>query len=271
MFEALLDSPSLEGWQQGKVRSLQTHFSKLPQLSSYAALQRLVRYMGYGDYLKEQHADTAKLDVLLALANQTPGVEEFLCRLRELREVVENQNPRPGCPFVLSTIHASKGLEYDRVIVVDVLDGLFPAVSEPWKENELSQEERNTLEEERRLFYVAVTRARYQLELLSYENKFGESSGTRSTFLSQLLGEEKKELPRAKKTVLPVRPTGPLTGQIAAWEKDYVPGTKIKHKAFGLGVLESRAGSIAVIDFGEKGIKKIDLPTCLRQGIIQLG
>ena len=271
VFEALLDSPSLEGWQQGKVRAMQTHFSKLPQLTSFAALQRLVRYMGYGDYLREQHADTAKLDVLLALANQTPGVEDLLRRLRELKEVVEHPAARPGCPFVLSTIHASKGLEYDRVIVMDVLDGLFPAVSEPWKENELSQEERNTLEEERRLFYVAVTRAQRQLELLSYENKFGESSGTRSTFISQLLGEEPKKVTAPEKSgkALSTRPVGPSARQVAAWEREYLPGAKIRHKAFGLGVLESRAGSIALIDFGEKGIKKLDLPTCLRQGVIQ--
>lgn len=271
VFEALLSSPSLEGWQQGKVRAMQTHFAKLPQLSSFAALQRLVRYLGYGDYLKEQHADTAKLDVLLALANQTPNVEDFLARLRHLKGVVEGQVPRPGCPFVLSTIHASKGLEYDRVIVMDVMDGLFPAVEQPWKEQELSQEDRTALEEERRLFYVAVTRARSRLELLSYENKFGEPSGTRSTFIAQLLGEEvsgriKEE--QSKKVLLP-RPAGPSSGQIAAWERDCQPGMRFRHKSFGVGTLESRAGSIAVIDFGEKGIKKLDLPTCLRQGVLQ--
>lgn len=268
VFDALLDSPSLEPWQQGKVRAMQTHFAKLPQLSSFAALQRLVKYLGYGDYLNEQHTDTAKLDVLLALANQTPDVEDFLARLKQLRRVVEGQQPRPECPFVLSTIHASKGLEYDRVIVMDVLDGLFPAVSEPWKEQELSREERVTLEEERRLFYVAVTRARSQLELLSYENKFGQPSGTRSTFLAQLLGEERKAPERRSRPIAP-KPAGPTAGQVAAWERDCLPGMRVRHRSFGEGVLESRAGSIAVIDFGDRGNKKLDLPTCLRQGILQ--
>ena len=272
VFEVLLESPSLEGWQLGKVRAMQTHFGKLPQLSSFAALQRLVRYMGYGEYLKEQHADTAKLDVLLALANQTERVEEFLERLRELKEIVENSAVQPGCPFVLSTIHASKGLEYDRVIVMDVLDGLFPAVDTPWNEEGLSPEERDTLEEERRLFYVAATRTRKQLELLSYESKFGDASGVRSTFVSQLLGEPVKNVnvQERKGKPLPVRTKEPALGQIAAWEKDYLPGTKLSHKAFGQGVLESKAGSIAVINFGKKGIKKLDLTTCLRQGMIKL-
>ena len=43
----------------------------------------------------------------------------------------------------------------------------------------------------------------------------------------------------------------------------------VEHKQFGRGVLESRSGSIAVIDFGEKGIKKLDLPTCLRTGLMK--
>ena len=55
---------------------------KLPYLTSFAAIQRLVRYMGYGDYLQEQHGDTAKLDILLSLANQTPKIGRASCRER---------------------------------------------------------------------------------------------------------------------------------------------------------------------------------------------
>jgi DNA helicase-2/ATP-dependent DNA helicase PcrA len=190
--------------------------------------------------------------------------------MRELKEVVENPVPHPGCCFVLSTVHASKGLEYDRVIVMDVLDGLFPSVDVPVKENELAEEEQATLEEERRLFYVAVTRARYQLELLTYAGKFGESDGTKSTFVSQLLGETQRGMVLEKrKKVLAPYAAKPALDQIVTWEKEYQPGTTIAHKQFGRGVLESRSGSIAVIDFGENGIKKLDLPTCLKTGVIQ--
>ena len=73
---------------------MQTHYSKLPYLTSFAAIQRLVRYMGYGDYLKEQHGDTAKLDILLSLANQTPTVGQFLLHLRELKERIFGSSPK---------------------------------------------------------------------------------------------------------------------------------------------------------------------------------
>ena len=259
VFEVLLESGELEPWQIGKVKSMQTHYSKLPYLTSFAAIQRLVRYMGYGDYLQEQHGDTAKLDILLSLANQTPTVGQFLLHLRELKDHIENLEPRPDCPFVLSTIHASKGLEYDHVILIDAVDGLLP-----------SADEDEELEEERRLFYVGATRAKKQLEFLYYENKFGEPSDASFSFISQFLGEEPKKKPEPEGKPAPAKPSGPSKEQIAAWMKDYIPGTEVTHKIFGRGLLTKREGTFATISFMEVGIKKVDLTTCLRQEKIWL-
>lgn len=273
VFETLLGSDSLEPWQIGRVKALQTHFSKLPQLTSFAALQRIIHFMGYGDYLKEQRADTGKLDILLALANQTKETGSFLLRLQALKELAEGGACVPDCPFLLSTIHASKGLEYDRVLLIDVIDGVFPSVTEPRGAEALSGEEQAALEEERRLFYVGVTRARQQLEVLTYEKKFGEESGTYSTFVAQLLGEEAKQepaaAPRPRRGTSPGKP-GPTAEQVAVREKDYIPGTEITHKVFGRGTLVSRVGSIATIDFYELHIKKVDLATCLQKDLIRL-
>ncbi len=254
VFEALLESGELEPWQIGKVKAMQTHYSKLPYLTNFAAIQRLVRYMGYGDYLQEQHGDAAKLDILLSLANQTPTVGQFLLHLRELKDHIETLGPRPDCPFVLSTIHASKGLEYDRVILIDVVDGLLP-----------SADEDEELEEERRLFYVGATRAKKQLEFLCYENKFGEPSNAAFTFVSQFLGEEPKKPQEPERKPLPAKPSGPSKEQLAAWMKDYIPGTEVTHKIFGRGLLTKREGNFATISFMEVGTKKVDLTTCLRQ------
>ena len=184
VFDRLLANEGLEPWQYGKVRALQTHYAKIPQLTSFAAIQRLVKFMGYGDYLREQKMDTSKLDVLLSLANQTPVTGEFLLRLRELKDTIEGLEPDPACPFVLSTIHASKGLEYDRVILIDAVDGTFP--SDPFPHDD---EGRAALEEERRLFYVGATRAKRELDLLCYESRFGEPMAAGRTFIDQLLGQ----------------------------------------------------------------------------------
>ena len=265
VLDALIDGGGIEPWQVGRLRALRTHLSKLPQLSGFAALQRIVKYMGYGEYLSGQGGDRSRVDVLLALARQEPGVEGLLRRLDALRETVEAGRDG-GCPFVLSTIHASKGLEYDRVFLIDAVDGLFPSV-DPRKGNDLSGEERNTLEEERRLFYVGTTRARERLTLITCRNRFGEPSPP-STFVEQFLGLPAGSGRRPGEKA--GAPREPAAAAVAAWEKDYLPGTAVVHRAFGPGVVESRAGSLAVIDFREAGVRKVDLTACLRKGLLRL-
>ena len=205
------------------------------------------------------------MDILLALARQEPGVEELLRRLDTLRETVEAGNSS-GCPFVLSTIHASKGLEYDRVFLIDAVDGIFPSVN-PRKGNDLSQEEQRTLEEERRLFYVGATRAKKRLTLLTCANRFGEPSPP-STFVEQFLGLPAWSSQKHKEKAAPRKE--PSAAAVAAWEKDYLPGTAVVHRSFGPGVVESRAGSLAVIDFGDAGVRKVELTACLRRRLIRL-
>lgn len=269
VFERLLDSEGLEPWQYGKIRALRTHYSKFPQLTSFAAIQRLVKYMGYGDYLREQKTDTSRLDILLSLASYTPTITAFLLHLHELRQTVE-QTPVPSCPFVLSTIHASKGLEYDRVILIDAVDGLFPADPLPQDEDGKA-----ALEEDRRLFYVGATRARHQLELLCYESKFGEPAAVGHTFIDQLLGEDPTKIdpapaPKQARTRRPAYEGGPSSAQVSAWIKDYIPGTTVVHTKFGRGEIVSLSGDIAVIQFDDHGSKKLALSFALQKGLIHL-
>ena len=270
VFERLLGSQGLEPWQYGKIRALQTHYSKFPQLTSFAAVQRLVKYMGYGDYLGDQKMDTSRLDILLSLASYTPTIKAFLPHLHELRKTIEGITPDPSCPFVLSTIHASKGLEYNRVILIDAVDGLFPA--DPFPQDE---EERAALEEDRRLFYVGATRARHQLELLCYESKFGEPAWAGHTFIDQLLGEEKTEIdstpaPKQARARRPAYDSGPSSAQVSAWKKDYIPNTTVVHTKFGRGEVISLSGDIAVIRFEDHGAKKLALSFALQKGLIHL-
>ena len=266
VLDALIDGGGFEPWQTGRLKALRTHLSKLPQLSSFVALQRIVKYMGYGDYLSSQGGDKSRVELLLALARQEPGVEGFLCRLEALRDTVEAGGGDPACPFVLSTIHASKGLEYDRVFLIDAVDGIFPSVN-PRKGNDLSDEERAALEEERRLFYVGATRARRQLVLLTCDNRFGEPSPPAS-FVGQFLGtpEWASQRPRTPGKA----PAEPDAAAVAAWEKDYLPGTAVVHRAFGPGMVVSRSGAVAVIAFDEVGTKKVELTACLRKRLLRL-
>jgi DNA helicase-2/ATP-dependent DNA helicase PcrA len=119
---------------------------------------------GYEDYLKAQYANFRSrledLEQLAGFARQFETTEEFLAQLALLTNI-EVAEDRPASKDTeqlrLSTIHQAKGLEFQVVFVIMLCDGLFPSARSL---NSLEGEE-----EERRLFYVAVTRAKNELYL----------------------------------------------------------------------------------------------------------
>jgi DNA helicase-2/ATP-dependent DNA helicase PcrA len=131
---------------------------------SAAKMIKLVIDAGYDDYLIENYDNHANrlddLEQLAIFARQLPNVEDFLTQLALLTNVeAEDDKPKPQdeASVKLSTIHQAKGLEFDIVFVIMLCDGLFPSAR--------SRDTSEGLEEERRLFYVAVTRARNELYL----------------------------------------------------------------------------------------------------------
>jgi DNA helicase-2/ATP-dependent DNA helicase PcrA len=128
------------------------------------AMLGLVLEAGYDDYLKSRYANyrTRLEDVeqLVTFARQFESTEDFLAQLALLTNVeVESGRPatRDTEQLRLSTVHQAKGLEFRVVFVIMLCDGLFPS------SRSLNSPEGE--EEERRLFYVAVTRAKDELVL----------------------------------------------------------------------------------------------------------
>ena len=132
--------------------------------NSAAEMIKLAIDAGYDDYLIENYDNHANrlddLEQLAVFARQLPNTEEFLTQLALLTNVeAEDDKPknRDEESVKLSTIHQAKGLEFDVVFVIMLCDGLFPSAR--------SLDTPEGEEEERRLFYVAVTRARNELYL----------------------------------------------------------------------------------------------------------
>ena len=134
-------------------------------------------YEYYLPILKEQYDDypkrTRDLDHLHTIAEGYSGVDEFLADLAlepPDGSAVDVEAPdRDDERLVLSTIHSAKGLEWQCVFVIWVVDGRFPSIYSFVADEEL--------EEERRLFYVAVTRAKRHLFLTYPINIFDKGSG----------------------------------------------------------------------------------------------
>ena len=90
------------------------------------AIYRIVQYMGYQDYLTRSEIKDNKLDTLRILAALEESPIRLVERLSELQQIIKEKPPDYSCPFILSTIHASKGLEYDTVYLLDVINGILP-------------------------------------------------------------------------------------------------------------------------------------------------
>lgn len=82
---------------------------------------------------------------------------QMISRLYELNEIMATHTDDPDSLFTLSTIHSSKGLEYDCVYLLDVIDNVLPSITSDKLDD---KEDVKQYEEERRLFYVAMTRAK---------------------------------------------------------------------------------------------------------------
>ncbi|MFH1611619.1 MAG: ATP-dependent helicase [Patescibacteria group bacterium] len=114
----------------------------------------------YKDYLEHEYPNASErlddLEQLVAFADQYMELQAFLDDVSLTQEYGNKQEDRGVPKIVLSTVHQAKGLEWNHVFVINLSEGAFP------HKNCSSEEE---IEEERRLFYVAITRARKNLHL----------------------------------------------------------------------------------------------------------
>lgn len=260
ILEYIASSSAASPWTRKQCRALQTHMNNLLDEPADRAVYRIVHFMGYGAYLEERGGDLNKAEILEALGAEEPTPGRLLERLEELREVVQAGAGTPDCPFVLSTIHSSKGLEYDRVILMDVADGMLPKAL---PQREASPQELDLYEEERRLFYVGMTRAKRELDIVTFRKP-----GLESVFSEEVFPPKTKEPQKAEKRTLPeVKRLS--KEQIFRLSETYEPGTRLRHKTFGPGTLVSRSGDIVIIAFDNGEVKKLALSTALRARQLQ--
>lgn len=174
----------------------------------------------------------------------------------------------------LMTIHSAKGLEYDNIFVVGMDDGIFPSSR--------SFDSEDDMEEERRLAYVAITRAKKRLYLTNASQRmiFGQTQRNVTSRFMREIGSEliekhdnaaamKKHLEENDKSVTEVR-SATLQQQLARSKKassapkeavTYTAGEKVSHSIFGEGVIVSVTpmsnDSMLEIAFDKVGTKKI--------------
>lgn len=152
------------------LQALRREMKALPGDTAEHALTRILMDMGYNEYLNQHNLKRKKLAILRMLARQEKRPGDLLQRLDDLQQLLREKDSSGEGGLVLSTIHSSKGLEYDTVFLLDVEDGIFPE-NVPLPGITMEPAEKAAYEEERRLFYVGITRARQSLQIFSEAGK----------------------------------------------------------------------------------------------------
>lgn len=177
---------SIQNRVRGKCLSTKTHLQNMLNETPSTAINRIVYRMGYGAYMKRNGIDALKLFILTNLSYREDTIQGFERRMGYLYGMLRNMQPNYSAKFILSTIHSAKGLEYDEVYLMDVCNGVFPAeksiITEP-----LSDTEEKAGEEERRLFYVGMTRAKDRLNIFTYASDY-------SIFVDELQGTSQEKI-----------------------------------------------------------------------------
>ena len=169
-----------------QVEKLVSDISMIRSMSPFAAVNYIRKGVGYDEYIRnyiyEHKADKEELynvlDELAHRASQYMSLSQWLDGIAEyIRQCDKDRQNNTADGVHMLTMHGSKGLEYKIVLVMDVCEGIIPY-------NKAVLDEQ--IEEERRLFYVAMTRAKEKLYLLYPKQRYNKDT-TRSRFIEELL------------------------------------------------------------------------------------
>lgn len=178
-------------WMMERLKRLEFDLSMLRRMAPFAAINYIRNGMGYQEYLSQyaqkRHMKLEELwevlDILQESGKEYKTVDEWKEHIRqygeELKEQAKKRKKDDQNAVALTTMHSSKGLEYKTVFILDVNEEVMPH-----RKAVLDAD----LEEERRLFYVAVTRAKENLYLYYTKERYNKSQKP-SRYLEEMAGE----------------------------------------------------------------------------------
>ncbi len=207
-------------------------------------------YLDDGSLKGESRVENVKELLSVAKAYQEIGLDGFLeevSLVSDLDNLDQNDNV-----VTLMTLHAAKGLEFPVIFMVGLEETILPHSRALYDQNEM--------EEERRLMYVGMTRAREELYLLYASSRMlygGVQHNVPSRFLSEVGGQA------APASIEQDSDNYDLAPQAISNEPRYVPelnqGDLVKHQVFGSGTVVDVDGDNVAIMFKTKGIKKLNI------------
>lgn len=232
-------------WMIERIEKLEYDLSMLASMSPYAAIQYIRKGIGYDEYLQEyatyRRMKVEELYEILEEVQESSKTfktyEEWFAHMEQYgRELLEQANKRKETvqAVTLSTMHASKGLEYRVVIIIDANEGISPHHKSVLDED---------MEEERRMFYVAMTRAKEKLHIFYSHNRYNKQLQP-SRFVGELLMD----------------PEGMKEGCV------------VKHRRYGkCKILENDGKKLEVVCLATGKNYVLDIEFCVANQMIEVG
>jgi DNA helicase II / ATP-dependent DNA helicase PcrA len=239
-----------------------------PVASVIDSLIRRIDYLGFlNDGTPQGEARQENVRELLSVAKeyQDLGMEGFLEEVSLVSDAGSNDND--GQAVTLMTLHSAKGLEFPVVFMTGMEETIFPHTRSLYDQSEM--------EEERRLCYVGMTRAREELYMLYSSSRMlygGVQHNPPSRFLSEIDGEfAQNNFSKFSGFGQKSASQSPSDPDYNPWDKPvkedneprYVPelneGDSVKHQLFGVGTVMELNGDDAVVYFKGKGSKKLNI------------
>ncbi|MBU5671682.1 ATP-dependent helicase [Paenibacillus brevis] len=261
VFDNLLHHVSLKDYQIKPLETVRDTFREMSGMPPLPAIRVIRERLGYDkglDRLCEWQGHRKEhmveiLNTLEEIAETQETMTAFAARLKTLEAALKTSKRRKeDVPAVtLSTFHSAKGLEFDQVYMIDLMDGIIPS-SEDLKAYASGNE--SPLEEAVRLFYVGMTRAKFHLELIFCRERGGEKT-SESRFVSHV-----RSL---------VKPEHTITSDGSARTVALQAGDGVRHHSFGMGEVIGMNGDLIDIRFGQD-IRTLSLRVCLEMELLEV-
>ncbi|RLQ92289.1 ATP-dependent helicase [Falsibacillus albus] len=275
VFDNLVNHVELKPYQVRLIKDSKETFRELKEMPPRKAIRVIRNQLGYEKALEKMSSILGfRLEYLIGILNTLEEIavnletlQDFAKRLQHLESALTMAKRKKGQNAVtFSTFHSSKGLEFEHVYMIDLINGVIPS-----KED---KEDMSLIEEATRLFYVGMTRAKKHLELITYWEKDGVKTAE-STFVrdvKNMLNPAPKRTGTAKSgaTVTGKKVNGvPFNPNAVQRESELEVGLTVKHRVFGTGEITGVDGDTVKIQFSTKG-KVLSIMTCLEMGLLEL-
>lgn len=227
-----------------RLNKLEYDLRLIRKTNPYAAITYIRRAVGYDDYLREyaqfrRIKEEELFDTLAQLQEAAREFETFGAWFehieeyqRELQKQNEMRSRKDRDAVAMMTFHGAKGLEFERVYIVDANEGITPHHKAVVSED---------MEEERRMFYVAVTRAKKKLIVTHTRERYNKKQEV-SRFVPELITDR----------------------------EGLKEGCTVRHRAYGTGkVVQNRNGKISVQFEHGVGIRTLDLEFCIQNQLLE--